>query len=148
MKKIYVDADACPVKEEVYRVAVRNTINVIVVSNGGIRPYNHPLIKFKVVSEGLDIADDWIAENASEKDLVITNDIPLASRCINKGANVIKPDGSKLDSSNIGSLLATRDLMTNIRSSNPFFKGNGKSFSKCDRSNFLNVLEIEVRKII
>ena len=148
MNRIFVDADACPVKEEVYKVAVRNNIEVSVVSNGGIRPHPHPLIKIQVVAEGLDVADDWIADQAKSKDLVITNDILLAARCIKKGVNVFKPDGTKLDSSNIGATVATRNLMYELRSKNPFLQGNSKTFSNRDRSNFLIILENEVRKLI
>ena len=147
MPTIYVDADACPVKEEVYKVAIRNEIEVIVVSNGGIRPHQHPLISIQVVSDGLDVADNWILDNIKLKDLVITNDIPLAAECIRNGANIIKPDGKKLDTSNIGSVLATRNLMNEYRSANLFLKGKGKKFSDLDRSNFLNTLESEIRKI-
>ena len=101
----------------------------------------------QVVDEGLDAADDWIAANAGSKDLVVTNDIPLAARCIKNGAKIIKPDGTKLDSSNIGSVLATRNLMTELRSSDPFFQGRGKEFSNRDRSNFLNTLDTELKRI-
>ena len=147
MRVIYVDADACPVKKEVYKVAIRNNIKVMVVSNGGIKPHHHPLIIMQMVDEGLDAADDWIAANAGSKDLVVTNDIPLAARCIKNGAKIIKPDGTKLDSSNIGSVLATRNLMTELRSSDPFFQGRGKEFSNRDRSNFLNTLDTELKRI-
>ena len=147
MRVIYVDADACPVKKEVYKVAIRNNTKVMVVSNGGIKPHHHPLISIQMVDEGLDAADDWIAANAGSKDLVVTNDIPLAARCIKNGAKIIKPDGTKLDSSNIGSVLATRNLMTELRSSDPFFQGRGKEFSNRDRSNFLNTLDTELKRI-
>ena len=146
MRVIYVDADACPVKKEVYKVAMRNNIQVMVVSNGGIKPHHHPLINMQVVDEGLDAADDWIVANVVSKDLVVTNDIPLAARCIKNGAKVIKPDGTKLDSSNIGSVLATRNLMTELRSANPLLKGRGKEFSIRDRSNFLNTLDAEIKR--
>ena len=147
MRVIYVDADACPVKKEVYKVAIRNNIKVMVVSNGGIKPHHHPLISMQMVDEGLDAADDWIVANSGSKDLVVTNDIPLAARCIKNGAKIIKPDGTKLDSSNIGSVLATRNLMTELRSSDPFFQGRGKEFSNRDRSNFLNTLDTELKRI-
>ena len=147
MRVIYVDADACPVKKEVYKVAIRNNIKVMVVSNGGIKPHHHPLISMQMVDEGLDAADHWIVANAGSKDLVVTNDIPLAARCITNGAKIIKPDGTKLDSSNIGSVLATRNLMTELRSSDPFFQGRGKEFSNRDRSNFLNTLDTELKRI-
>ena len=146
MSKIYIDADACPVKEEIYKVAIRNGVEVLVVSNGGIRPHPHSLINLQVVSEGLNIADDWIAERADNNDLVITNDIPLAEKCIKNEATVIKPDGTRLDHSNIGPVLANRNLMAEIRSADPFYKNRGREFSKQDRLKFLNVLEAEIRK--
>ena len=148
MSKIYIDADACPVKEEVYKVAIRNSTKVLVVSNGGIRPHPHSLISLQIVADGLDVADDWIAERADPNDLVITNDIPLADKCIKNGATVIKPDGTKLDDSNIGSVLANRNLMTEMRSADPYYRGRGREFSKQDRANFLNVLETEIKRKI
>ena len=148
MSKIYIDADACPVKEEVYKVAIRNATQVLVVSNGGIRPHPHYLISLQIVADGLDVADDWIAERADPNDLVITSDIPLADKCIKNGATVIKPDGTKLDHSNIGSVLANRNLMTEMRSADPYYRGRGREFSKRDRANFLNVLETEIKRKI
>ena len=146
INKIFIDADACPVKEEVYRVAIREKIEVLVVCNGGIRPHQHPLIKLKIVNEGLDEADNWIVEQVGGKDLVITDDIPLAARCVNNGAIVIKSNGGRVDTDNIGSILANRNLMTEIRSSNPFFQGSGKGFSTKDRSKFLNALDREITR--
>ena len=148
MSKIYIDGDACPVKKEVYRVAIRHKFEVVVVSNGGIRPYNHQLVTMHVVSQGLDMADDWIVDVLIHNDLVITNDIPLAARCIAKGAKIIKPDGKILDCSNIGGVLANRNLMTDLRSSDPYFQEKERGFSKKDRSNFLNMLESECQKIL
>ena len=146
INKIFIDADACPVKEEVYRVAIREKIEVLVVCNGGIRPHQHPLIKLQIVNEGLDEADNWIVEQVGGKDLVITDDIPLAARCVNNGAIVIKSNGGRVDTENIGSILANRNLMTEIRSSNPFFQGSGKGFSAQDRSKFLNALDKEITR--
>ena len=146
VKKIFIDADACPVKEEVYRVAIREKIEVLVVCNGGIRPHQHPLIRLKIVSEGLDEADNWIVDQVGGKDLVITDDIPLAARCVNNGAIVIKSNGAKVDTDNIGYILANRNLMTEIRSSNPFFQGSGKVYSAQDRSKFLNALDKEIKR--
>ena len=146
IKKIFIDADACPVKEEVYRVAIRNNIEVLVVCNGGIRPHQHPLIKLKIVSEGLDEADKWIAGKVGRKDLVITDDIPLAAICINNGAIVIKSNGARVDLNNIGYILANRNLMAEIRSSDPFFQGSGKVYSVQDRSKFLNSLDKEITR--
>lgn len=141
MKKIYVDADACPVKDEVTKVAVRNKICTYMVCNGGIRPFKNLLIKLIIVSEGADEADKWIFSNILANDIVVTADIPLAAKCLDKGANVIKHDGQVLTVNNIGNILATRDLMSDLRSSDPFLKGKNKSFSKIDRGRFLNSLQ-------
>ncbi len=138
---IYVDADACPVKGEVERVATRRGIAVAMVSNGGIRPSENPLIEMVFVPEGPDAADDWIAERAAAGDIVITADIPLAARCIERGAAVLKPDGEELSARNIGNVLATRDLMTDLRAADPFRQGSGRSFSKADRARFLQALD-------
>ena len=141
MKKIYVDADACPAKDEVTKVAVRNKISTYMVCNGGIRPFNNLLIKLIIVSEGADEADKWIFNNVLANDIVVTADIPLAAKCLDKGANVIKHDGQVLTVNNIGNILATRDLMSDLRSSDPFLKGKNKSFSQIDRGRFLNSLQ-------
>ena len=141
MKKIYVDADACPVKDEVTKVAVRNKISTYMVCNGGIRPFKNLLIKLIIVSEGADEADKWIFNNVLANDIVVTADIPLAAKCLDKGANVIKHDGQVLTVNNIGNILATRDLMSDLRSSDPFLKGKNKSFSQIDRGRFLNSLQ-------
>ena len=141
MKKIYVDADACPVKDEVTKVAVRNKISTYMVCNGGIRPFKNLLIKLIIVSEGADEADKWIFNNVLANDIVVTADIPLAAKCLDKGANVIKHDGHVLTVNNIGNVLATRDLMSDLRSSDPFLKGKNKSFSQSDRGRFLNSLQ-------
>ena len=138
---IFVDADACPVKEEVERVADRHKIKTYIVSNGGIRPSQNPLLNLVVVSKESDAADIWISENMSENDIVVTSDIVLAANVIEKGARVIKPNGEILNSKNIGEILAIRDLMHDLRSADPFRQSGGKSFSKNDRSNFLNGLE-------
>ena len=141
MKKIYVDADACPVKDEVTKVAVRNKISTYMVCNGGIRPFKNLLIKLIIVSEGADEADKWIFNNVLANDIVVTADIPLAAKCLDKGENVIKHDGQILTVNNIGNILATRDLMSDLRSSDPFLKGKNKSFSQIDRGRFLNSLQ-------
>ena len=141
MKKIYVDADACPVKDEVIKVAIRNKISTYMVCNGGIRPFKNLLIKLIIVSEGADEADKWIFNNVIANDIVVTADIPLAAKCLDKGANVIKHDGQVLTVNNIGNILATRDLMSDLRSSDPFLKGKNKSFSQIDRGRFLNSLQ-------
>ena len=148
MTNIFVDADACPVKEEVYKVALRHQIKVWIVSNGGIRPQKNPLLVSVFVQDGLDEADDWIAERAKKGDVVITSDIPLASRCIENGSLVVSANGEIYNESNIGNLLSRRNIMTEIRSADPFYKGTGKPFSNRDRSRFLNALEGQVRLVI
>ena len=142
MKKIYVDADACPVKDEIVRVATRHKIQVFMVCNGGIRPFRNNLINLIIVPEGSDEADKWIFENIKTKDIVVTSDIPLASKCIDKGASVLKQDGLILNIKNIGNVLSTRDLMSDLRSSDPFLQGKSKKFSRVDKGKFLNSLEI------
>ena len=142
MKKIYVDADACPVKDEIIKVATRHKIQVFMVCNGGIRPFRNNLINLIIVSDGSDEADKWIFEKIKSEDIVVTSDIPLASKCINKGTSVLKHDGLILNVMNIGNLLATRDLMSELRSSDPFLQGKNKNFIKADKSKFLNSLEI------
>ena len=140
MKKIYVDADACPVKDEIMKVATRHKIAVFMVCNGGIRPFRNNLINLIIVSQGSDAADKWIFENIKTDDIVVTSDIPLASKCIDKGASVLKHDGLILNLINIGNLLATRDLMSDLRSSNPFLIEKSKNFTRADKGKFLNSL--------
>ena len=149
MKKIYVDADACPVKDEITKVAIRNKISTYMVCNGGIRPFKNILIKLVIVSEGADEADKWIFNNVLTNDIVITSDIPLAAKCLDKGANVLKYNGYVLTQDNIGNILATRDLMSDLRSFDPFLKGKNKSFSKGDRAKFVSSLQnlINLKKI-
>ncbi len=144
---IYVDADACPVKAEVARVGTRHRVAMMIVSNGGIRPSSNPLIQTVIVPEGPDVADDWIAARAGPGDIVITSDIPLAHRCVAAGAQVLKPTGEALTPENIGAALATRDLMADLRAADPFRQGGGKSFSKADRSRFLDALERALRRV-
>ncbi|WP_128254817.1 YaiI/YqxD family protein [Falsirhodobacter deserti] len=146
MTELYVDADACPVKAEVERVASRHGVRVFMVSNGGIRPSANPLIESVFVAEGPDVADMWIADRAGRGDVVVTNDIPLAARCVEAGALVLRPDGDALTAANIGNVLATRDLMADLRSADPFRQGGGRGFSKADRSRFLDALERALRQ--
>ena len=138
---IFIDADACPVKSEIERVANRHKIKTYVVSNGGIRPSQNPLLNLVVVSKESDAADIWISENMSENDIVVTSDIVLAANVIEKGARVIKPTGEILNGKNIGEILAMRDLMYDIRAADPFRQSGGTAFSKNDRSRFLDSLE-------
>ena len=143
---IYVDADACPVKAEVERVGTRHRLRMFVVSNGGIRPSQNPLVETVVVPDGPDVADMWIADRATKGDVVVTGDIPLAAKCIEAGALVIKHNGEALTEANIGNVLATRDLMADMRAADPFRQGGGKPFGKADRARFLDGLERAVRQ--
>ncbi len=141
---LYVDADACPVKDEVIRVAERHGLVVTLVANGGLRPSRDPMIKTVIVPQGADVADDWIADNARQNDIVITSDIPLAQRCLEKGATVLGPTGKAFDKANIGMALAMRELNQHLRETGES-KGYNKSFSAKDRSQFLNVLEVVIQ---
>ncbi len=145
MTRIYVDADACPVKEEVLRVAGRHELEVLLVCNGGLRPSRDPLVKVVVVPDGPDEADKWIAERAATGDVCVTADVPLAARCVEAGARVLAHDGEAFTAANVGNKLATRDLMADLRAADPFRQGGGRAFSKADRSRFLEALEREVR---
>ena len=142
---IYVDADACPVKPEAEAVATRHHLKLFMVSNGGIRPSANPLVESVFVADGPDVADMWIADRVGPGDVVITSDIPLAARCVEAGAAVLKPNGEALTVANVGNALATRDLMTDLRAADPFRQGGGKAFSKADRSRFRDALERAVR---
>lgn len=142
---IYVDADACPVKAEAERVATRHALKMFVVSNGGIRPSPNPMIQSVIVPDGPDVADMWIADRAARGDVVVTGDIPLAARCIERGARVVKHNGEILTARNIGQILASRDLMADLRAADPFRQGGGRPFSRADRARFLDTLEREVR---
>jgi uncharacterized protein YaiI (UPF0178 family) len=137
---LYIDADACPVKDEAYRVAARYGLKVCVVSNAGVAVPRDPLIERVVVPAGLDAADDWIAERAGASDIVVTADIPLASRCVKAGAAVIAPNGKAFDENSIGMALATRNLMDSLRSTGAI-TGGPKPFSARDRSEFLSALD-------
>tara|TARA_Y100001933_G_C18814739_1_gene486587 strand:- start:239 stop:694 length:456 start_codon:yes stop_codon:yes gene_type:complete len=146
MTVIYIDADACPVKAEAEKVATRHKIKLFIVSNGGLRLSENPLVENIIVSNGSDIADMWIAERAGIGDLVVTADIPLAAKCVTRGAIVLKHNGEVLNAANIGNTLASRDLMAELRASDPFRRGGGKGFTKADRASFLSSLENALRK--
>lgn len=142
---IYVDADACPVKAEVEAVATRHKASVAMVSNGGIRPSANPLVEMIYVPDGPDEADKWIAERAGQGDVVVTGDIPLAARCVEAGARVLKHDGTAFTQANVREALAMRDLMTDLRAADPFRQGGGRAFSKADRSRFREALDRALR---
>lgn len=142
---IYVDADACPVKEEIYKVARRVGVDVFVVANSFIRTPAEPRISFVLVDAGADAADDWIAERAVGGDIVITNDIPLAARALEKGAEAISPTAKVFTSDMIGSALATRGLMEHLRSFGEITSGP-KPFSPKDRSAFLSALDAAIQR--
>ena len=138
--EIFVDADACPVKEEIERVATRHGLVVHIVSNGGIRPSRNPLLRTVIVPEGADAADDWIAERAGPADIVITADIPLASRGLKSGAQVLGPTGRAFTPESIGLALGLRDLNKHLREATGNQTYNA-GFTKEDRSRFLGALE-------
>ena len=144
--RIYVDADACPVKDEVYRVAGRHRLQVFVVTNSFMRVPQDPLIKRIAVAAGPDAADDWIAERADASAIVITADIPLADRCVKAGAAVIAPNGRAFTKDSIGMALALRDLMTDLRSAGEATSGP-RPFSPRDRSAFLSALDRAIRRL-
>jgi uncharacterized protein YaiI (UPF0178 family) len=144
--RIYVDADACPVKEEVYRVAQRHRWPVSVVAGGYIRIPDDPGIERIAAGSGMDAADDWIAERAGKGDIVITFDIPLASRCVKAGADVIAPNGKAYTEDSIGMTLAVRNLMTDLRSGGEV-TGGPRGFTSRDRSTFLSTLDQTIRRI-
>lgn len=147
MIQIYVDADACPVKEEIYRVAKRHGLPVLVVSNRRMTLPRDPLFQAVVVPGGLDVADDWIAERAGETDLVITADIPLAARSLKRGARVLDPKGRVYTDDSIGAALAGREVSAFLRELGEM-GGGPKPFSPRDRSQFLNALENQIQAIL
>ena len=145
--RIYVDADACPVKDEIYRVAIRHGVPVSVVAGNFIRIPADPLIERIAAGSGLDAADDWIAERAGSSDIVITADIPLAARCVKAGAQVIAPNGKPYTEQSIGMTLAVRNLMSDLRASGEV-TGGPKSFTTRDRSAFLSMLDQTLRRLL
>lgn len=137
---ILVDADACPVKDEIYRVALRHAVPLTIVSNSPIRVPDHPLIARKVVGDAFDAADDWIAERADASSVVITADILLADRCIKLGAAVLSPTGKPFTANSIGTAVATRAIMADLRAGGDIV-GGPAPFTKVDRSRFLQSLD-------
>ena len=146
MLEIYVDADGCPVKDEVYRVADRYGLQVWVVANAWLRVPDSPLVSRVAVSEGLDRADDWIAERIGPGDIAVTADVPLADRCVKRGAQAITPSGRRLTEATIGEALASRNLLTGLREAGTI-RGGGRPFSRQDRSRFLGALDAAIQAI-
>jgi uncharacterized protein YaiI (UPF0178 family) len=144
---IYVDADACPVKEETLRVAERHGLALHFVSNAWMRLPESPLVKRVVVADGPDAADDWIAEHIGARDIAVTADIPLASRCLKKNAQVIGPTGKPFTEAGIGMALAMRELAAHLRETGES-KGYNASFTRQDRSRFLEALELAVQRAL
>ena len=138
--QVYVDADACPVKDEVLRVAARHGVKVTFVANRGLRPSRDPMIAHVLVPQGADAADDWIAEHAEAGDIVVTADIPLAGRCLERGASVLGPTGRPFTQSSIGMALAMRDLNQHLRETGES-RGLNAGFTPKDRSAFLQALD-------
>jgi uncharacterized protein YaiI (UPF0178 family) len=138
---LYIDADACPVKAEAERVATRQRVEMVLVCNGGLRPSQNPLVRHVFVDEGPDMADRWIAESCGAGDVVVTSDLPLADKCRKAGARVLQHNGEVLSIANIGGRLATRDLMADLRASDPFLQGGGRGCTKADRAQFLQALD-------
>ena len=144
--QIFIDADACPVKDEIYKVAARYGLKTFVVSNAFIQIPRSPLIERMIVDAGPDIADDWIAERAVAGDIVVTNDIPLAGRVLENDAAAIAPNGRPFTRDSIGSALAQRAIMEHIRSTGEI-TGGPKPFAAADRSKFLQALDEAIQKI-
>lgn len=141
MVKILVDADACPVKDEIYRVAIRHNASVVVVSNSGMRLPGHPLVTQVMVSDGFDAADDWIAEQSAPGTLVITGDILLADRALKAGATVLAHNGHPFTTSSIGAAIAVRAIMADLRAGGDIIPGGAAAFSKTDRARFLQAID-------
>jgi uncharacterized protein YaiI (UPF0178 family) len=144
--EIYVDADACPVKNEVYRVAGRHGLKVFIVGNSPIAVPRDPLVERVVVDGGMDAADDWIASRAGPGDIVVTADVPLAGRCFKAGAAVLAPNGKAFDDDSMGMTLATRNLLHELRGAGEI-TGGPKPFSPRDRSQFLSALDLAVVRL-
>lgn len=146
MLHIFVDADACPVKPEVYRVASRYSLNVTLVANSWMRIPNEQWIKLEIVADGLDAADDWIVEHVQPHDIVITADILLANRCLKKSTRVISPTGKQFTENNIGEAVATRNLLSELRGAGEI-TGGPPPLNKRDRSRFLQQLDEVIQSI-
>ena len=144
---ILVDADACPVKDEIYRVAWRHEVPVKIVSNSFLRVPDHPLIERVTVSDAFDAADDWIAEAAGPHSIVVTSDILLADRALKAGAAVLAPTGKPFTAASIGPAIATRAIMADLRAGADGIGGGPPPFTKADRSNFLQALDRELVRL-
>lgn len=142
---LFIDADACPVKAEAIKVATRHRLPVVIVSNGGLRPSRDPMIRHVVVPKTPDAADDWIAEHACANDIVVTADILLAARCLERSVRVVGPDGRVFTVDSIGMAVAMRDLNQHLRETGEI-KGFNSAFTKADRSRFLGELDRVVRR--
>ena len=143
--RVLVDGDACPVKEEALKVAARHRLPVVIVSNGGLRPSRDPMVRHVVVPKNPDAADDWIAGNATPRDIVVTADVPLAARAIEKGAQALGPDGRPFTPDSIGMAVAMRDLKQHLRETGEI-RGLNPGFTKADRSRFLDALDRLIRR--
>jgi uncharacterized protein YaiI (UPF0178 family) len=146
-QRILVDADACPVKDEIYKVAWRRGVAVVIVSNSHLRVPDHPLISRIVVSDGFDAADDWIAEAAGPRDVVVTGDILLADRCLKAGSLVVAPNGKPFTDASIGGAIATRAIMADLRAGADGIMGGPAPFKKADRSAFLQALDGALERV-
>ena len=147
---IFIDADACPVRQEAIDIAIRHQVRLTLVTNGGVRPYPHDLIAMKYVASGADEADKWIVSAAGAGDIIITSDILLAAEALKRQTVVLRPDGSELTPQNIGNQLASRDLMADIRAALPLDMakaGGGRTFSSADRGRFKQILDQKVRQM-
>ena len=143
--RIFVDGDACPVKEETVRVAQRHGLAVVIVSNGGLRPSRDPLVRHVVVSQGADAADDWIVNEAAAGDVAITADVPLAARLVARGVHVLGPTGNHFSPDSIGMSVAMRDLKQHLRETGEI-RGINPGFTREDRSRFLGELDRLIRR--
>lgn len=143
---IFVDADACPVKDEIYRVAKRHEVSVVVVANSHMRSPDEKHIRLEIVSDGFDAADDWIVEHAGPLDIVITADIPLADRCLKNGAYVLGPTGRPFTEDNIGTAMVTRSMMADLRDMGEV-RGGPPPFQKKDRGIFLQELDSAIHAV-
>jgi uncharacterized protein YaiI (UPF0178 family) len=147
MPTLYVDADACPVKDEAQRVAERHGVPIVFVANTGLRPSRDPMVRYVMVAQGADAADDWIVEHAATGDIVVTADIPLASRALKGGAAVLGPTGKPFTDASIGVALAMRTLNQHLRETGES-RGFNAAFGPRDRSNFLQALDETVRRAL